>query len=342
MSFFTRLRDPLLSLLKDEQPQGQPRDRAEAARRAWEVRRARFGPGGGNRKGYGKGKHREPAPQAAPQPQPEAQRGTTHTDQELASVATSLKSAVANKGGKLGDAIPWAKKLGAEDKGKSPAGFIDVGGKRYFAKVSEVAEAEVEEAVWNASKALGWEDLSRPTKSFIARDDRGDRHAETAISVQPLLPEGDQMRRMDASDIHIKADKLERMKVFEYAIGAVDRHGGNYWVDKKGDVHGIDYARSFYDKAEAEEFHGQAGGSDKWEGLWGRSATRSTVIAREHIQKIVDNADKIIAAIPPNGGFRTSRQEAISALNVRITKLKNVLSANLSARIDLKKEHVWH
>ena len=356
MSFFTRLRDPLLQTLKEGEQgnlnfgggnkEAKPRDRAEAARQAWIVRKARFGPGGGNvgKGGVKEGKKRRDKVPESPE---EARQNSTRAHAELSDVADHLGEILAResrKNVKLGDAIPWSKRISGDDKGKSPAGFIkDEKGKEFFSKVSEVGEAEVEEAVFHASRSLGWDDLTRPTKSFVARGDPGDRSAETAVSVQPLLPDGDQMRKHSTEQIKPNADKLQRMKIFEFAIGAVDRHGGNYWVDKKGDVHGIDYARSFYRSSDAEAGNQMRPGqqSDVWDGIWKRTATKGTTIARKHIQHIVDNEDKLVAAIPPNGGFRTSNGQAVSAMRERIGKLRELLAKNKQEDIDLKKAGIW-
>jgi hypothetical protein len=338
MSYFTRLRDPILALLKDEAAgpapvAGQPRDRAEAARRAWEVRRARYGPGGGN---VGKGGAKD---------QPN-QGNSADINKDLEESLAKLKAHDAT----LEQSMPWAKKERKKGGGVNTSGIAEIDGKKYFAKLETESEAGNEKGAWDAAQAVGWDDLARPSATFTraqatSRDKQG-------VVLNPLLPEGEPLlemtdgnmgiiKRMQSSDVHPTRDKIERMMLFEHVIGAVDRHGGNYWADKNGDLYGIDYGRSFMTYSDAEQTVAGSNKSDEYGGLWDRSFNADRTIAREHIQKIVDSESKLLKSVPLKGGWRTSRESAQEAMTERIAKLRDILKNNKNKHIDLRDEGVW-
>lgn len=338
MSYFTRLRDPILSLLKEEAAgpaapvEAKPRDRAEAARRAWEVRRARYGPGGGN---VGKGGAKD---------QPN-QGNTADINRDLESALAKLKAHEAT----LEQSMPWAKKEKKRGGGINTSGIAEIDGKKYFAKMETESEASNEKGAWDAAQVLGWEDMGRPSAIFERSQANRDKKG---VVLNPLLPEGEPLlemtdgnmgiiKRMQSSDVHPTRDKIERMMIFEHVIGAVDRHGGNYWVDKNGELYGIDYGRSFMSYSDAERTTAGTDRSDEYGGLWDRQFNTDRTIAREHIQKIVDSESKLLDAVPAKGGWRTSRVSAQEAMTERIAKLRDILKNNKNKHIDLRDEGVF-
>lgn len=309
MSFFTRNADDLVlfhlnkaavvgnTALKEK--------RRQAALKAWEKRR--------------RGQAKPPAPVAA--------RGTgtpaqgelfsnapvkpDKSNRDLQTASSKLKSSIQDPNNPVGS-IPWAREKGDRRKGINTSGFVKIGGKTYFVKVSRNDEAQIEEAAWKAAEALGWPDMARPTVAMT--QPKGGRRDHSGVTIQPLLPEG---LPFEDSNGKVKSsnNKLERMMAFEYAIGAYDRHGYNYWLDNKGEVHGIDYARSFMANPTPMRALRSAG-----------VATR--VVDRSIIQHVVDNADKIRNVIPSHGGFDLDRDAAINAFNGRIDSMRNLLTRN--------------
>jgi hypothetical protein len=336
MSYFTRLRDPILSLLKEDagaaaQVAALPvkmggHDRAEAARRAWEVRRARFGPGGGNLKGHGKGK--APAqPKAAPAAEPIKPGGNTgELNQRLQNAMDKVKERLKSKGYlvNLVQHMPWDKKplMGAgrrAPKGINRSGMLSVDGEKFFGKAQKQSETEIEQGAWDLAQKLGWEDMSRPTASHTISFQAEGRGQTKGILIQPLLPDGDVIGAKHVKP-NMSIDKGHRMLLFDYAIGGGDRHEENFWVDNKGEVYGIDYARSF-------QSHPFARGT-----LTRFSAVKDYDAPRELIEHMVNNEKTVIDSIPQRGGYETPYPEAVAAVKTRMENLRTMLTQKPNAK----------
>jgi hypothetical protein len=348
MSFFTRLRDPTLLRLRGEvsyqrvlkyspdqarEPKGSPGG----------GRFASGTPGGG-----GSGEYPVPyeGNYASPTSLPKPGDSPADIDRKLeGAMAELMKEGPHN----LEHKIPWTKEK-PEGTGINTSGIAKVAGDKYFTKLQRIDEANCEKGAWEAAKALGWTDMARPA-AVATRDGDYINDNRRGVVMNPLLPEGESLMtteeggnitaRVESSDVNVSQDKLERMMVFEYIIGAVDRHGGNYWVDHDtGDLHGIDYARSYMPYSEASEIHGRAGTSEEG-GLWDRSFNSNRTVAREHLQKVLDTKDKLMATIPPTGGFRTHPTTAIVAMEARFNAIRLALSIDGGERIDMKAKGIW-
>jgi hypothetical protein len=331
MSYFTRLRDPILSLLKEEagaaaQVAALPvkmggHDRAEAARRAWEVRRARFGPGGGNLKGHGKGK--APAQPKAPAAEPIKPGGDSgELNRKLQGAMDKIKERLKPHGylKNLVDVMPWDKKplMGAgrrAPKGINRSGMLSVDGEKFFGKAQKQSETEIEQGAWDLAQKLGWEDMSRPTASHTISFQADGRGQVKGILVQPLLPEGDVIGAKHVRP-NMSVDKGHRMMLFDYAIGGGDRHEENFWVDNKGEVYGIDYARSYQKNPFGRGTLARFG------------AIKDYDAPRGLVEHIVNNEKSIIDSIPAKGGYETPYPEAVAAVKTRVEKLRKHLVAH--------------
>ena len=334
MSFYTRLADPMLVLLKQDAPfpgmggkaqDEKPRDRAEAARRAWIVRKERFGPGGGNvgkggEKPVGNKKNKAPAQD---QPRQGGNSGEINRDlrDSMDKLMNHLSKVPADKNPV--SALPWAKTR-PKGHGINTSGFMDVDGKRYFGKVQQEIESDIELGVWNVAQKLGWDDMSRPTvkETITARADGGGRGHKRGLTIQPLMPEGDVIGNRHVKP-NMAVEKGHRMILFDYAVGGGDRHQENFWVDNKGDVFGIDYARSFQ-----RHPHGRGA-------LKNYGAVKDWKAPRALVQQIVDNEQTIIDSIPKKGGYETTRDEAVAGVKERMNKLRTKLLAHNDDKIDL-------
>lgn len=348
MSFYTRLRDPTLGrlrsevsysrILKDYNP-NQPREPKGSPIGG------RFA--SGTPEGGGSGQYEVPYERGNYAPsQPKETTDPTALQAKLDGVMGKI---MAGGDHNLEHRVPWAKEK-PEGSGINTSGIVKVDDEKYFFKMQQRSEADSEKGAWEAAQVLGWNDMARPTSIHI-REGEYIHPQRDGVVVNPLLPEGeslmtardgDVIKRVDSSDVNVSRDKLERMMVFEYTIGAVDRHGGNYWKDHKtGDLHGIDYARSFMAYSDAEETFQSVGASDEAGGIWDRSFNPDRTVAREHLQKVVDNQEKLLATVPPNGGFRTRHETSVATMRARINTIKRVLSANAGSRVDMRAAHVW-
>ena len=325
MSYFTRLRDPVLFLLKEDAPQiqeGKVHDRAEAARQAWIVRRARFGPGGGNRKGHGQGQPPPAQPKAAPAEPLKPGGNSGELNRRLQGAMDKIKDKLKPHGylKNLVDVMPWDKKplMGAGRRaphGINKSGMLTVDGEKFFGKAQKQSETEIEQGAWDLAQKLGWEDMSRPTASHSLSFQHEGRGQVKGILIQPLMPDGDVIAAKHVKP-NMSVEKGHRMMLFDYAIGGGDRHEENFWVDNKGEVYGIDYARSFQRNPFGRGTLARYG------------AIKDYDAPREMVEHIVNNEKTIIDSIPQRGGYDTPYEDAVKGVKERMERLREKLVRN--------------
>jgi len=238
--------------------------------------------------------------------------------------------------------------------GVNTSGFITIKGKKYFIKeAGNYKERENEVAAWQAAKALEWTDFVTPVRAV--------KYKGEDYLISSLLPRGNSLVSQTAGrktpNIDFSSERTKRMFLFEYIIGAGDRHAGNYWLESNGTPWSIDHGRSFNNYkyisqnlyrdwptiSKDQKKPGLTGGS--WNSLWTYAATNSGLVSggvsrkekvfesvpRKLVEHIVSKKDQLIAISKRTKGWdRNSTKGMRNRFKILESALRDQEGPNVS------------
>ena len=162
-----------------------------------------------------------------------------------------------------------------------------------------------------------------------------DGHSIPAI-IQKVLPKGRELASIKGIDENTipRNNRTQRLFLYEYVIGAGDRHGGNYWMDSRNKVYSIDHGRSFRENISTVDLFGVAGyggALNKLNGYWPRVSNNGTNKAygldRKLVQHVVSRSKDLLVAAKESRGWNNPNPPEVG-----MQKRLNFLSSALQSQ----------